>query len=187
MQKLTLPFQFPLLLDHLKLHFKISVFYLMRFLNFHTKDSHKTHLQRQWSKESLICRHCKNSISVTGIKTNTDFFFFFSFSATCFYGCQCCCNVQMKVFLHPLLLKYFIWWLDSLNAVRNKCLPPSFLKKILCRTNGVCILKRDLECCFCFNLFLNASNYQCCLEIEFSLKAGGLNLTWDRYCFTCSI
>lgn len=46
MQKLTLPFQFPLLLDHLKLHFKISVFYLMRFLNFHTKDSHKTHLQR---------------------------------------------------------------------------------------------------------------------------------------------
>lgn len=46
MQKLTLPFQFPLLLDHLKLHFKISVFYLMRFLSFHTKDSHKTHLQR---------------------------------------------------------------------------------------------------------------------------------------------
>lgn len=109
---------------------------------------------------------------MTGIKT----LIFFSFSATSFYGCQCCCNVQMKVFLHPLLLKCFTWWLDSLNAVRNKCLPPSFLKKILCRTSGVRILKRDLECCFCFNLFLNASNYQCCLEIEFSLKAGGLNL-----------
>lgn len=41
MQKFPSPHQISssLLLNHLKLHFLISVLYLMRFLNFHTKDT----------------------------------------------------------------------------------------------------------------------------------------------------
>lgn len=107
---------------------------------------------------------------------------FFLLSATCFCGSERCCNVQMKIFLHPLLLKYFTWWLDSLNDVRNKCLPPSFLTDFFKRysTKQVEFVFKNKEkenkkkkkkggggwsFVFVSLYFKNASNYQCCLEI----------------------
>lgn len=121
---------------------------------------------------------------------------FFLLSATCFCGSERCCNVQMKIFLHPLLLKYFTWWLDSLNDVRNKCLPPSFLIDFLkdtpqnkwslyLKTNkkktkrkkkgggvGVLVLFHYI---LKMHPIINAA-----WKFNFLWKTGGLNLTWDR-------
>lgn len=102
----------------------------------------------------------------------------------------------MKIFLHPLLLKYFTWWLDSLNDVRNKCLPPSFLIDFLkdtpqnkwslyLKTNkkktkrkkkgggvGVLVLFHYI---LKMHPIINAA-----WKFNFLWKTGGLNLTWDR-------